>query len=157
MGQGSGTSHRLTPAERLELLRLARAGEPHQGAARAVGCSSKTVPRLLGRIGGIRPRETARSARRMPLAEREEISRGLRAGESCRGIAARLGRSPSTVSHEVAAAGQRTRYHAWQAEAQARRRARRPKIPELWRRPSCATKWGAVFGSDGHRDRFERD
>ena len=131
MGQGSGTAHRLTPTERLELLRLVRAGETYQAAAEAVGCSSKSVQRLLVKTGGMKPRGAARSALRLSLAEREEISLGLIAGESCRGIAARLGRSPSTVSREVAAAGRREVYRAWQAEAGARRRARRPKTPKL--------------------------
>jgi DNA invertase Pin-like site-specific DNA recombinase len=34
------------------------------------------------------------------MAERQEISRGVAAGESCREIAARLGRAPSTVSRD---------------------------------------------------------
>jgi len=131
MGQGLGTAHRLTPAERLELLRLVRAGETYQAAARAVGCSSKSVQRLLVKTGGMKPRPTTRSALRLSLAEREEISRGLLAEESCRGIAARLGRSPSTVSREVAAAGRREGYRAWQADARAHRRARRPKLSKL--------------------------
>ena len=45
MGQGSGQSHRLAPAERSELLRLVRSGETYQAAARVVGCSSKSVQR----------------------------------------------------------------------------------------------------------------
>jgi IS30 family transposase len=67
----------------------------------------------------------------LSLPEREEISRGLLAGDSCRVIAARLGRAPSTVSREVAAAGARAQYRAWRADARARRRARRPKTPKL--------------------------
>lgn len=144
MGQGSGPSHRLAPAERLELLRLVRAGETYQAAARAVGCSSKSVQRLLAKTGGMKPRPTARSALRLSLAEREEISRGLRVGESCRGIAARLGRWPSTVSREVAADGRRAGYRAWRAEARARRRVLRPKIPKLVASPPTATRGGAL-------------
>jgi IS30 family transposase len=135
MGQGSGPSHRLAPAERLELLRLVRAGETYQAAAATVGCSSKSVQRLLAKTGGMKPRPATRSALRLSLAEREEISRGLRAGESCRGIAARLGRSPSTVSREVGAVGRRGGYRAWRAEARARRRVLRPKIPKLVESP----------------------
>src|SRR6266852_629149 len=43
MGQGSGPAHRLTGAERLELQRRVRAGETHEGAATALGCSAKSV------------------------------------------------------------------------------------------------------------------
>ena len=56
MGQGSGHGHRMTCAERLELQRRVRAGETYQTAAEAVGCSSKSVQRLLGKTGGLRPR-----------------------------------------------------------------------------------------------------
>jgi transposase, IS30 family len=131
MGQGSGQSHRLAPAERLQLLRLVRAGETYEAAATAVGCSSKSVQRLLAKTGGIKPRTTSRSALRLSVAEREEISLGLIVGESCRCIGARLGRSPSTVSREVASDGRREQYRAWRAEARARRQLRRPKVPKL--------------------------
>jgi IS30 family transposase len=43
------------------------------------------------------------------MAEREEISRGVAAGEPCRQIAARLGQAPSTVSRELARNGGRGR------------------------------------------------
>ena len=111
MGQGSGPAHRLTGAERLELQRRVRAGETHAVAAAAVGCSAKSVQRLLVKTGGVKPRSTPQSALRLSLPEREEISRGLLAGDSCRVIARRLGRAPSTVSRDVAVAG-----HAWRAE-----------------------------------------
>ena len=74
MGQGSDQSHRLAPAERSELLRLVRAGETYQAAARVVGCSSKSVQRLLAKTGGIKPRTTPWSALRLSPSEREEIS-----------------------------------------------------------------------------------
>ena len=74
MGQGSGQSHRLAPAERSELLRLVRSGETYQAAARVVGCSSKSVQRLLAKTGGIKPRSTPRSALRLSPAEREELA-----------------------------------------------------------------------------------
>jgi len=131
MGQGSGQAHRLTGAERLELQRRVRAGETHEVAATAVGCSAKSVQRLLVKTGGVKPRARPQSALRLSLPEREEISRGLRAGNSCRVIARRLGRAPSTVSRDVAAAGPRQRYRAWRAEAAAHRRAHRPKIAKL--------------------------
>jgi IS30 family transposase len=89
------------------------------------------VQRLLVKTGGVKPRSTPQSALRLSLPEREEISRGLLAGDSCRVIARRLGRAPSTVSRDVAAAGHRERYRAWRAEETAHRRAHRPKIAKL--------------------------
>jgi transposase, IS30 family len=74
-----------------------------------------------------------RSPGHLSAAEREEISRGLRARESLRLIAAGLGRAPSTVSREVAANGGRRRYRAWRAEERAVVRARRPRPAKLAR------------------------
>jgi IS30 family transposase len=65
------------------------------------------------------------------MAEREEISRGVAAGEPCRQIAARLGRAPSTVSRELVRNGGRGRYRALVADAAAFRRAQRPKLAKL--------------------------
>jgi IS30 family transposase len=144
MGHGSGPAHRLTCAERLELQRRVRAGETHEGAATALGCSAKSVQRLLVKTGGVKPRSTPQSALRLSLPEREEISRGLLAGDSCRVIARRLGRAPSTVSRDVAEAGHRERYRAWRAEETAHRRAHRPKIAKLIAVPRlrCAVERG---------------
>src|SRR5258705_7059368 len=122
MGQVSGTGHRLTCAERLKLLCRVRSGETHQSAAAALGCSAKSVQRLLEKTGGLMPRTMPQSALRLSHSEREEISRGLLAGETCRRIAARLGRSPSTVSREVAAGGRGDGYRAWRGEERAPRR-----------------------------------
>ena len=66
--------------------------------------------------GGIRPPERTRSARCLSLVEREEISRGIAAGESLREVARRLGRSPSTISREVARNGGVKGYRATRAE-----------------------------------------
>jgi transposase, IS30 family len=65
------------------------------------------------------------------MAEREEISRGVAAGQSCRQIAARLGRAPSTVSRELARNSGRHHYRAQDADAAALRRAQRPKPAKL--------------------------
>ena len=80
MGQGSGPAHRLTSAERLDLERRVRAGETHRAAAYAVGCSARSVQRLVRATGGVKSRTTPRSALRLSLPEREEISRGDLAG-----------------------------------------------------------------------------
>ena len=52
------------------------------------------------------------------------------AGVSCRKLAARLGRAPSTVSRELARNGGRHRYRAQAADAAAFRRAQ-PKAAKL--------------------------
>ena len=106
-------------------------GETHSAAAISVGCSAKSVQRVLRKTGGVKPRTTPRSALRLSLPERKEISRGLLAGDSCRVIATRLGRAPSTVSRDVAAGGARAQYRAWRADEKAQRRAHRPKMSKL--------------------------
>ena len=89
-------------------------------------------------------------------ADREELSRGLQAGDSLRQIAARLGRAVSTISREVAWNGQRDAYRAWRAEQTAARRARRPKPEKLATHPRCVVKWSVAFSSAGHRNRSRR-
>lgn len=118
---------RLTIEDHLELQRRFRSGESLAVAAAAVGCSVNSVQRLLRKTGGMAIRAPMRSEARLSMAEREEVSRGLQAGESFRKIAERLGRSPSTVSREVRSAGGRGAYRAHLAENGARQRARRPK------------------------------
>jgi len=63
--------------------------------------------------------------------EREEISRGVAAGESGRVIARGLGRHYSVVNREVARCGGRPGYRAGAAQTLARARARRPKPRKL--------------------------
>lgn len=63
---------------------------------------------------------------RLTLSEREEISLGLRCGETFSAIAKSLDRNLSTVSREVAANGARANYRAWRAHDCACRQARRP-------------------------------
>jgi IS30 family transposase len=124
---------RLTQAERLEIRRLVRLGEPYRVAAAAVGTTPKTIGLLMRTTGGLPHRAATRSPLRLSVAEREEISREVRLGGSLRSIAGRLGRAPSTVSREVVRNGGRRRYRAWRAEAAAIRRARRPRIAKLAR------------------------
>jgi IS30 family transposase len=80
---------------------------------------------------------------RLTLADREEISLGLRGGDSFTVIAAGLRRAVSTVSREVAGNGGRHGYRAWRAHQRARERTRRPKTPKLSsaRLASQVTQW----------------
>jgi IS30 family transposase len=101
--------------------------------AREVGCSLRTVKRVMAGKGKREERQTrwCPGERRLSLPEREEISLGLRRGESFTAIAARLGRSTSTVSREVNANGGRDDYRAWRAHDLAWAQARRPKPAKL--------------------------
>ena len=67
----------------------------------------------------------------LTLAEREEISRAVVAGQSSRAIAALLGRAPSTVSREIKRNGGQECYRASQADQAAWDRGHRPKICKL--------------------------
>jgi transposase, IS30 family len=98
-----------------------------------VGCSLRTVKRVVAHKGKREERATrwCPGPERLSLIEREEISRGLGHGESFSGIARRLGRSPSTISREVAANGGRDHYRGWRAHDRAYREARRPKAAKL--------------------------
>ena len=122
---------RLSEHDRRELQRRVAEGETFTSAAAAVGCSRKSIQRLLARTGGLRQRTTERSPLRLSLGDREELSRGLVAGESLRHIAGRLGRVVSTLSREVERNGGRTAYRACHADTAAARRARRPKPAKL--------------------------
>lgn len=128
--QWSGNARRLSQADRTEIERLIWAGETFAAAAAAVGCCTKSIQRFMAQTGGLKPRRQ-RSALRLSVSDREELSRGLIAGESLRSIAARLGRAPSTISREVAWSGDRSKYRAWRAEEEAVERARRPKASLL--------------------------
>ena len=90
-----------------------------------------SIHQILAQTGGIRPAERRRATTALTLAEREEISRSIVAGESIRSIAARLGRAPSTISREIRRNGDRDAYRASQAEEAAWDRARRPKRCKL--------------------------
>jgi IS30 family transposase len=118
-------------AERSEIRRRVATGERMDDIAQDVGRSKRTVQYIVSRFGGIQPRTGVPSPLRLSSAEREEISRGLRAGESLRRIAAGLGRAPSTVCREVAANGGPRRYRAWAATERAFRCARRPRPAKL--------------------------
>ncbi|WP_308117152.1 helix-turn-helix domain-containing protein [Streptomyces guryensis] len=82
--------------------------------------------RFLYQSGGVRLTPQTRPERHLCGSEREEMSRGIATGESARQLAKRLGRSPSTVSREIARNGGRDRYRAASADAAAYARGRRP-------------------------------
>ncbi len=113
-------------------------GGSMRGVARELGRAHASVRTMIESYGGVRPSPRCRASRHLSLEEREEISRGLAAGESLRSIASRLGRSASTVSREVARNGGRLGYRALRADRAAFRRARRPKVCKLASHPRLA-------------------
>ena len=127
----TGNVRRLSHADRSEIERLIRGGETFATAAAAVGCSTKSIQRFLALTGGLKSRVKERSPLRLSVADREELSRGLVAGDSLRAIAARLGRAPSTISREVGWNGTRDDCRAWRADSEAIERGRRPKPAKL--------------------------
>ena len=124
---------RFSEAEQAEIWRLVASGARYVDVALALDTTRQGVRALLGRTGGVRPRPRQRSPRHLSAPEREEISRALLSGSSLRGIAARLGRAPSTVVREVRRNGGRGAYRALHAERAALDRGQRPKAAKLVR------------------------
>jgi transposase, IS30 family len=108
-----------------------QAGDSQHEIARLFDRSHGSVAGILRKTGGIRPRPRSRSRLSLTLAEREEISRGMVAGQSLRSIAVSLGRAPSTVSREINRNGGRQHYRANVADKEAWNRALRPKTCKL--------------------------
>jgi IS30 family transposase len=108
-----------------------QAGDSLHEIARLFDRSHGSVAGILRKTGGIRPRPRSRSRLSLTLAEREEISRGMVAGQSLRSIAVSLGRAPSSVSREINRNGGRRHYRANVADKEAWNRALRPKTCKL--------------------------
>ena len=106
-------------------------GESLTSIGRGFGTTSSSIYNHIRPHGGIRPRPRRRSRLALSLAEREEISRGLVARQSMRSIASQLGRSPSTISREIARNGGPSRYRAATADRRAWGAAHRPKPCKL--------------------------
>jgi IS30 family transposase len=122
---------RLSEREKEEIVRLSAMGLPSRLIGAQIGRHHRTVWGHLQRLRRPAPVEPVRSPLRLSLREREEISRGLAAGESRRSIARRLHRAPSTISREVTRNGDARRYRACTADRVALVRARRPKVAKL--------------------------
>jgi len=123
---------RLSESEKSEIWDRFEGGESLRSISRRLDRPPSTIRTHLVSAGFRRPVPGPEwSSLRLSLTEREEISRGLAAGESMRRIAVRLGRAPSTVSREVASNDGRHKYRATTAHRTSRYRARRPKPAKL--------------------------
>jgi IS30 family transposase len=125
----------LSQAEKSELWSRWKAGECVSDIARAMQEPGSRVHHVLACAGGIVPAVRRRSPRALRTQEREEISRGIAAGDSARRIAARLQRPVCTVTRELARNGGRSAYRASEADISAWDRARRPKRCRLTAHP----------------------
>ncbi|MGF6957587.1 IS30 family transposase [Paraburkholderia youngii] len=110
-----------------------RAGESLQHIAELFNRNHSSVEGILAQTGGIQPAPRRRSRLALTLAEREEISRGLVAGDSIQSIARRLLRSPSTICREIKRNSGEKGYRASRADQLAWERAHRPKVCKLAR------------------------
>ena len=121
----------LTEQERERIAELVGSGASVRAICREFPRSRYAVARAIRRVTRPPKLEPVRAELRLSLAEREEISRGLAAGQSMREIARALGRAASTVSRDVAANGGSGRYRACVADRRAVRNLRRPKTAKL--------------------------
>jgi hypothetical protein len=126
---------RISDEERRRIAELLAEGAPVWRLHREINRSRYAIRRAVIALQRPASQEPKRAPLRLSLAEREEISRGLAAGESLRGIASGLGRAPSAVCREVAANGGAGRYRACAADRRALRLAHRPKPAKLARCP----------------------
>ena len=122
---------RFSEEERQTIWDMREAGVPVKRIARHLGRQNVSLRKFIADAGGKRPTPRQRSELRLSLQEREEVSRGLAAGDSIRAIAEALGRSPSTVCREVNVNGGRKKYRALVSDRAACRRALRPKRAKL--------------------------
>lgn len=127
---------RFTSSQKAELWERWKNGQCIADIARALDRRNKSgVYRVLALNGGITPAARRRAPLALGLREREEISRGIAAGQSIRRIATTLGRAPSTVSREVRRNGGGSAYRASEADTRAWERALRPKPCRLATHP----------------------
>jgi len=127
-----------TETDKAEMWDRWQKGESLNSIARHFGRSHSSIQGVLAPTGGIRPPQRRRSRRALTLPEREEISRGVVAGQSLRWIAASLGRAPSTVSREINRNGGWRQYRACKADEVAWDRAQRAKTCKLAQNPALA-------------------
>jgi IS30 family transposase len=122
--------------DRQRFWRAIAAGCSSEDAATAAGVSQAVGSRWFRDAGGMPPISLAPvSGRYLSFAEREEIAILHAQQVGVRGIARRLGRSPSTISRELrrnaSTRSHMVEYRATTAQWHAERRASRPKVSKL--------------------------
>lgn len=132
----------LSAAQKTELWHRWKNGQSLSDIGRALGKHAGSIHGVVSSNGGFVPSIRRRSRLALTLAEREEISRGIASNISVRKIAVTIGRSPSTVSREIARHGDRDKYRAFDADAKAWVQAKRPKQCRLTTHPKL--KWAVA-------------
>ena len=106
----------FTEVERVEVWERRQAGEGNRSIGRRLGRSAGSIRAFVESSGGVRPPVRWRSSHHLSLTEREEVSRGVAAGDSSAVIGSRLGRAGSTISRELARNGGRAGYRAYRGD-----------------------------------------
>ena len=120
-----------TESQRALMWERWQKGESLQQIAQLFDRNHSSIQGILAESGGIQPAPRCRSRLALTLAEREEISRAVVAGQPIRSIATSLGRAPSTISREIKRNGGQECYRASQADQAGWDRAHRPKSCKL--------------------------
>jgi IS30 family transposase len=150
----TGRPSTITVEQREEFWQRYKAGESVLGIIGALRQRPGNINRVLEASGGIAPMPRRRSERVLRFGEREEISRGLAAGDSLHVIAKRLNRAVSTVSQEVARHGGRRGYRAAHADSEAWESARRPKLCLLSQNQQLQQDWSPQHIAGWLRDHY---
>ena len=125
----------LPKDQRQKVWDLWKTGSSLSEISREVGSPPGSIFSILLPRGGIYLPAQKHRPGSLTLAEREEISRGISAGMSCRAIARMLNRSASTISREINRNKGRQAYRAIDADDRSWRRARRPQRCTLAKNP----------------------
>jgi len=138
----------MSETELSDLWARRQRGETYRAIGAVLGRDGGSIYWVVKQRGGVAPRARRRAARTLSRAEREEISRGVAAGQRFAAIAAALGRPTSAVSREVGRHGGRVQYRAEAADRQAGTAARRPKPCRLATRPRLRAAVAARLAED---------
>lgn len=109
-----------------------------------------SIHTTLSATCGIRPPARHRARLALSLAEREEISRSLAAGEYIRCVASRLKLAASTVSSELLRNGGKTSYRAAKADEAAWEGECRPKDVQVGGNPALTQIVTVNCRASGH-------
>lgn len=147
----------LTAGQQQEMWKRYRAGETCAAIARHLGKAASSIKKMVYRHGGVSPPPRVRSERSLTFQEREELSRGIAAGLSMRALGRQLGRSPSTISREIARNGGQSAYRAQRADRAAWARARRPKACRITSTPGLQAEVEAGLNRDWSPQQIAQD